>query len=77
MVGLTRFGLEFGYTVPPCGSSDPDPRPEFVKTWVGNFHYLHFGAVLFGFTMIVAAIGSYLTEPISEDKVSKKNVIYL
>ena len=69
VVGLTRFGLEFGYSIPPCGSSDPDPRPEWVKTWVGDFHYLHFGTVLFLFTMVVAAIGSILTEPISEGKV--------
>jgi hypothetical protein len=74
IVGLTRFGLEFGYVVPSCGSDLPDPRPEWVKTWVGGFHYLHFGTVLFLFTMIVAAVVSLLTEPIPEEKVTKRIV---
>lgn len=73
VVGLIRFGLEFGYSVPPCGSPIPDPRPDWVKTWVGDFHYLHFGTVLFLFTVVVAAIVSYLTEPIAEEKVSTYN----
>lgn len=71
VIGLVRFGLEFGYSVPPCGSGLPDPRPEWVKTWVGGFHYLHFGAALFGFTALVAAIISLLTEPIPEEKLRR------
>ena len=70
VIGLLRFGLEFGYTIPPCGSLDPDPRPYFVKNWVGGFHYLHFGTFLFFFNVLVAVVVSILTEPISEDKVS-------
>ena len=70
VIGLLRFGLEFAYTIPPCGSLDPEPRPDFVKTWVGYFHYLHFGTFLFFFNVLVAMVVSILTEPIPEEKVS-------
>ena len=70
VIGLLRFGLEFGYTIPPCGSLDPDPRPDFVKNWVGGFHYLHFGTFLFFFNVLVAVVVSIMTEPIPEEKVS-------
>ena len=69
IIGLLRFGLEFGYTIPPCGSLDPDPRPDFVKNWVGGFHYLHFGTFLFFFNVLIAVVVSIMTEPIPEDKV--------
>ena len=67
-VGMIRFGLEFGYSAPSCADVT-DTRPPWVKTWVGNFHYLHFGTVLFLFTIVVSAMVSYLTEPIPEEKV--------
>ena len=69
VVGLIRFGLEFGFDQPKCGSNLPDPRPEWVQEIVGRFHYLHFGAFLFGFSMVVAAIVSYVTKPIPEENV--------
>ena len=64
VIGLIRFGLEFGYTIPPCGSYDPDPRPEWVKRVVGDIHYLHFGCILFGIVCIITITVSLLTEPI-------------
>ena len=67
--GIIRFGLEFSYTVPPCGSGLPDPRPDFVRIMVGKLHYLHFGVLVFCLTGIMTVIISYLTEPIPEDRV--------
>ena len=46
VVGLIRFGLEFGFTKPACGSTDPQP-PDWWKTWVDDIHYLHFGKIWF------------------------------
>jgi hypothetical protein len=68
--GVIRFGLEFSYTVPPCGSGLPDPRPDFVRIVVGRLHYLHFGVLNFILTGIVSSIISVLTEPIPEDRVT-------
>ena len=72
--GIIRFGLEFSYTVPPCGSGLPDPRPEFVRQVVGKLHYLHFGVLVFCLTGIMTVIISFLTEPIPEDRVSRRYV---
>ncbi len=69
VVGLIRFGLEFGYSVPQCGSGLEDPRPQFVKDWVGGFHYLHYGSTMFLLAAVVAAIVSLFTEPIPEERV--------
>ena len=68
IVGLIRFALEFSFSAPVCGSLELDTRPDWVITWVSNFHYLHFGTFLFFFTMIVAVMISYLTEPIPHSK---------
>ena len=68
IVGLIRFALEFSFSAPACGSLELDTRPDWVITWVSNFHYLHFGTFLFFFTMIVAVMISYLTEPIPDSK---------
>ena len=76
VIGLLRFGLEFGYTIPPCGSLDPDPRPDFVKNWVGGFHYLHFGTFLFFFNVLVAVVVSIMTEPVPEEKVNIFQVVH-
>ncbi len=48
-----RFGLEFGYSNPPCGSDDPSP-PDWWKNLIGQIHYLHFGFMLFLLTGIVS-----------------------
>ncbi|XP_046654280.1 sodium/glucose cotransporter 4-like isoform X2 [Daphnia pulicaria] len=66
IVGLIRFGLEFGYVIPPCGSGLPDPRPEIIKKIVGNVHYLHFGCILFLISLVTAVLVSLITEPIDE-----------
>ena len=47
VLGFVRFGLEFGYFKPPCGSAIPDTRPAFVRHFVDDIHYLHYGALLF------------------------------
>ena len=57
--GILRFALEFGYFIPPCGSDLPDLRPAFVKHFVDDIHYLHYGALLFiitGLTTIIAFV---------------------
>ena len=67
-LGLLRFVLEFGYFIPPCGSDLPDDRPAFVKHFVDDIHYLHYGALLFIITAITAIIISLMTEPIPEER---------
>lgn len=56
-----RFGLEFGYFIPGCGSDLPDLRPTVVRVrgvWSPgqafvDIHYLHYGALLFLVTSLV------------------------
>jgi len=67
IIGLVRFGLEFGYTIPACGTGLPDTRPEIIKRLVGDIHYLHFGCILFVITLIVTVVVSLLTEPMDPD----------
>ena len=67
-IGILRFGLEFGYFKPSCGSGLPDERPAFVKHFVDDIHYLHYGALLFLITGTAAIIISLMTEPIPEEK---------
>ncbi|KAF2361701.1 Sodium/solute symporter [Trinorchestia longiramus] len=64
IIGLIRFGLEFGYSIPPCGSLEEDPRPEIIKILVGNIHYLHFSLLLWVISLAVTISMSILTEPI-------------
>lgn len=66
-IGMVRFVVQFSYVIPPCGSGLPDPRPEIVKTLVGNVHYLHFSCFLFIITMAVSVGISLMTPPISSD----------
>ena len=68
LLGMIRFGLEFGYFKPPCGSPIPDERPDFVRHFVDDIHYLHYGAILFLVTGAVTVIISLMTEPIPEEK---------
>ena len=63
-LGMLRFGLEFGFFLPPCGSDLPDMRPSFVKSFVDDIHYLHYGALLFLTTGLVTISVSLLTPPI-------------
>ncbi|XP_018025308.1 sodium/glucose cotransporter 4 [Hyalella azteca] len=66
VVGLLRFVLEFAYVIPPCGSAEPDPRPEIIKRLVGDVHFLHFSILLCVFTAIVTVSVSLLTQPIPD-----------
>merc|ERR1712227_1070303 len=68
ILGIIRFALEFGYSKPPCGSLIQDTRPAFVKAFVDDIHYLHYGAILFVITGAVTIIISMMTEPIPEEK---------
>ena len=47
-VGLVRFGLEFGFQKPACGSGDAPP-PDWWYSVVDKIHYLHFGDLLADF----------------------------
>ena len=67
-LGIIRFVLEFGYFIPPCGSSIPDDRPDFVKHFVDDLHYLHYGALLFIATGVFTIIISVMTKPIPKEK---------
>ena len=42
VVGLIRFGLEFGFQKPACGSGG-QPPPDWWYSVVDKVHYLHFG----------------------------------
>ena len=67
-LGILRFVLEFGYFIPPCGSTIPDERPSFVKHFVDDIHYLHYGALLFIATGMLTIIISLMTRPINKNK---------
>lgn len=73
VIGLLRFGLEFGYSIPPCGSTEVDQRPKAIKELVGKIHYLHFGILLFAFCTIVAIVVSLFTEKIDSKHVSNND----
>ncbi|XP_039269436.2 sodium/glucose cotransporter 4-like [Styela clava] len=60
-IGLCRMCMEFGVGAPNC--PDPDFRP-FILTKV---HYLHFGMLLFGLSVMISVIVSYLTPPIPKE----------
>ncbi|CAL4067441.1 unnamed protein product [Meganyctiphanes norvegica] len=66
VIGMVRFGLEFGWSVPPCGYEHEDTRPEIIKIIVGNIHYLHFGILLFFISLAVTIMISLLTPPIDK-----------
>lgn len=62
LVGLTRSILDFVYGVPSCGQVDE--RPNIVK----NFHFLHFAAFLYAFSLILIYLFSLLQDPIPPNK---------
>merc|ERR1712218_721602 len=68
VVGLIRFALEFGYSLPPCGTPRDSPLmpPDWWFDVVGNVHYLHFGIILFGISGAVTIYVSLITPPIEE-----------
>ncbi|KAF2361704.1 Sodium/solute symporter [Trinorchestia longiramus] len=66
VIGLIRFGVEFSYLLPACGTGQPDPRPAAVKMLVGNVHYLHFSCFLWLITIAVTVSVSLLSPPIPQ-----------
>ncbi|XP_043194289.1 sodium/glucose cotransporter 4-like [Amphibalanus amphitrite] len=67
VLGMVRFGIEFSYTVPPCGSELEDTRPEWVKRAIFDIHFLHFGCILFLIVLVASVVISLCTEPIPEE----------
>ncbi|KAL8625982.1 hypothetical protein ACOMHN_012574 [Nucella lapillus] len=61
-IGLVRFAVQYSFTVPECGSGQPDPTPSFVK----DVHYLYFSAILFAITICVACIVTIFTKPVDK-----------
>jgi sodium/glucose cotransporter 1/sodium/glucose cotransporter 9 len=70
VVGLIRFGLEFGFQKPPCGSDAQKP-PEWWYMLIDNIHYLHFGVLLWFISGLVAIIVSLMTDPPPEDSLHR------
>nr|XP_054749350.1 sodium/glucose cotransporter 4-like [Lytechinus pictus] len=60
--GFTRAIMEFVYGIPTC--LDEDTRPDVLK----NFHFLHFAAFLYAFTLILIVCISLMTDPIPPSK---------
>ena len=67
-IGLIRFAIQYSYTVPECGSGEPDPTPAIVK----DVHYLYFSSLLFVITLIVGAVVTFLTKPTDQRCVSSQ-----
>lgn len=59
VIGVTRMGLEFSYSVPSCGSGEQDLRPPVLY----NVHYLNFAIILAACTFIVVVAISLVTQP--------------
>jgi len=71
IVGLLRFGLEFGYTKPPCGDFESPQPPEWWFKVVDKIHYLHFGLILWGISGIVTIGVSLATPPPPEESLPR------
>jgi len=71
VVGLIRFILEFAFTIPACGSGLQDTRPDFIKSIVGDVHFLHFGLILLLISFTATLVVSLMTEPIEEDRLHR------
>ena len=67
VVGLIRFGLEFGYSKPSCGDFESAKPPAWWYSLVDDIHYLHFGLLLWFISGVVAISVSLLTPPPPED----------
>ncbi|XP_072024828.1 sodium/glucose cotransporter 4-like [Amphiura filiformis] len=61
LAGAIRMILDFVYPAPYCG--DNDTRPIAVQKLL-SVHYLYFGIMLFGLTLIVTVIVSLVTAPL-------------
>merc|ERR1719458_1957542 len=71
IVGLLRFGLEFGYTKPPCGDFESPQPPDWWFKVVDQIHYLHFGLLLWGISGIVTIGVSLATPPPPEESLPR------
>merc|ERR1719153_994134 len=71
LVGLTRFFLEFYYTVPACGDFEAPQPPEWWFMVVDKIHYLHFGLLLWGISGIVTIGVSLATPPPPEESLPR------
>merc|ERR1719244_1286768 len=71
VVGLIRFGMEFGYAKPACGDFESPQPPEWWFTVVDQVHYLHFGLLLWGISGIVAISVSLVTPPPPKDSLHR------
>merc|ERR1712133_228550 len=69
IVGLLRFGLEFGFTKPPCGDFESPQPPDWWFKAVDKIHYLHFGLILWAISGIVT-----IGETATPTKPSKKDL---
>ncbi|XP_027198210.1 sodium/glucose cotransporter 1-like [Dermatophagoides pteronyssinus] len=72
LIGLTRFILEYSYSVPTCGTIDiVDRRPSIIT----KVHYLHFGIISFTVSMLLAIIISLATEKIDSKRLFRLTYI--
>ena len=67
--GVIRMILDFVYPAAQCG--DVDTRPAAVK-----LHYTYMGQLIILITTVVMIVITYLTKPISEEKVRKFSHFY-
>lgn len=70
VIGLIRFGLEFGFSKPPCGSTAEQP-PEWWFRLVDDIHYLHFGLLLWFLSGCVTVGVSLVTPPPPRDSLHR------
>jgi len=69
VVGMIRFGLEFGFSKPACGDFDSPRPPSWWYSLVDDIHYLHFGLLLWGISGIVIICVSLMTSPPPEESI--------
>ncbi|CAL4083011.1 unnamed protein product [Meganyctiphanes norvegica] len=67
VIGMIRFIAEFAYSIPTCGSDEPDLRPAFFIATISNIHYLHFSIILWIITGLVTIAVSLMTDPIDPE----------
>merc|ERR1719369_1507606 len=71
VVGLIRFGLEFGFQKPPCGDFESEDPPAWWYSLVDNIHYLHFALLLCFISGIVTIAVSLMTPPPPPDSLHR------
>jgi len=71
VVGLIRFGLEFGYSKPACGDLTSPQPPSWWFKIVDQIHYLHFGLLLWAISGAVTIAVSLMTPPPPKDSLHR------